>query len=293
MKNNSKKQKKLTQTDYQKMWGEDGPYSQVRLCEETRILDDGVSRVFLVVEAEINPFTFEYIQKNWKQFLDDEAVLQLLNHAENRDKFGYVVSAGEIELQDEKSRQFARKQADMAIQTLIRMHKYVIDAFDINKRSEFGVITDKKKLIWNEKTDEVEMIDQRLWDSETLIGSPVGAKNNKMRFFIILAFAKNFDFKNKSTTILAKTLKVISARLKIEFEDMRVFHDYVLIKSLVPFDITPAQFIESILDECLVSKKPIFQKDYLVTNVKKPTQKEIMSFIAQLPLEKDIRMKFK
>ena len=82
--------KKLTQKDYKRMWGEDGPYSQVRLCEETRILDDSISRVFLVVEAEINPFTFEYVQKHRTRFADDEAVMQLLNHAENRGKFGYV-----------------------------------------------------------------------------------------------------------------------------------------------------------------------------------------------------------
>ena len=55
------------------MWGEDGPYSQVRLCEEARILDDCVSRVFLVVEAEINPFTFElhYNKKITKLMLLD------------------------------------------------------------------------------------------------------------------------------------------------------------------------------------------------------------------------------
>lgn len=62
MHDNQEKPKKLTKTDYKKMWGDDGPYSQVRLCEETRILDDSVSRVFLVVEAEINPFTFEWAE---------------------------------------------------------------------------------------------------------------------------------------------------------------------------------------------------------------------------------------
>src|SRR3989338_9950416 len=98
MKNNKKIQKKLTQKDHEKMWGEDGPYSQVRLCEETRILDDSVSRIFLVVEAEINPFTFEYVRNCREHFADDEPVLQLLDHAEYRGKFGYVVSAGEVKL---------------------------------------------------------------------------------------------------------------------------------------------------------------------------------------------------
>ena len=120
------------------MWGEDGPYSQVRLCEEARILDDSVSRVFLVVEAEINPFTFEYVKKNRQKFVGDEPVLQLLDHAEYRGKFGYVVSAGEVGLQDEESRQFARKRADMTIQTLIRMHVFVMDECGLRRACENG-----------------------------------------------------------------------------------------------------------------------------------------------------------
>lgn len=132
-----KDQKGLTQKDYDQMWGEDGPYSQVRLCEETRILDDSVSRVFLVVEAEINPFTFECIQRHRQQFADDEPVTQLLDHAEYRGKFGYVVSAGEVELRDEASRRFARKQADMTIHTLIRMHAFVIEKYDLRQQGNF------------------------------------------------------------------------------------------------------------------------------------------------------------
>ncbi|MDO8594082.1 MAG: hypothetical protein Q7R93_01020 [bacterium] len=128
-----KDQKKLTQKDYERMWGEGGPYSQVRLCEETRILDDSISRIFLVVEAEINPFTFECIQEHRKRFADDEPVTQLLDHAEYRGEFGYVVSAGEIELRGEESKRFMRKQADMTIQTLIRMHAFVIEKYNLRQ----------------------------------------------------------------------------------------------------------------------------------------------------------------
>ena len=134
--------KKLTQRDYGQMWGEEGPYSQVRLCEETRILDDSVSRVFLVVEAEINPFTFEYIQKNRKKFETDEEVNQLLHHAEYRGKFGYVVSAGEVEIRDKESYDFAQKQKDMTIKTLIRMHRFVMDEYNLQGTNTFGVIED-------------------------------------------------------------------------------------------------------------------------------------------------------
>lgn len=289
MKNNSKKQNKLTRVDSQRMWGGDGPYSQVRLCEEARILDDSISRIFLVVEAEINPFTFEYVEKNRKQFQNDEPVLQLLSHAENRGKFGYVVSAGEVELEDEESKQYARKQADMTIQTLIRMHKFVINEFNLEKKNQFGMTKDSNKLVWNDRVGGVEVVSDELWNSNTLIGSQSGVKNNKIRYFIVLAFGKGFDFKSESAVLFAKTLLMITKRLKVETENVSALNRYTILTALIPFDISPTNFIESIINECVIGKKQIFQEDYLVTNTKKPTQDQIMTFLAELPFDKNIQ----
>ena len=280
MKKRQKISKKLTPQDYERMWGQDGPYSQVRLCEETRILDDSVSRVFLVVEAEINPFTFEYVQKHRRQFVGDESVMQLLDHAEYRGQFGYVVSAGEVELKDEEAVRFARKQTDATIQTLIRMHAFVIDECNLRRDSKYGVVEDKASLdhrfVWNEREGWVKQVGDELWDGKTLIESPAGIQNNKIRFFFVLAFTKHFDFKRESAVALAKTLKKVSASLNVEIENTESFQEYVLIAALLPFDIAPARFIETTLDSCTVAKKnPIFKKDYLVTNVKKPTPEQM------------------
>ena len=294
MKKDQKTNKKLTPKDYARMWGEDGPYSQVRLCEEARILDDSVSRVFLVVEAEINPFTFEYVKKNRQKFVGDEPVLQLLDHAEYRGKFGYVVSAGEVGLQDEESRQFARKRADMTIQTLIRMHAFVMDECGLRQNSEYGVIEDSTepggRYVWNQETASVESADDELWESKTLIGAPAGIRDNKMRFFIVLPFVKNPDLKKASAITFARTIKEVSTRLNVGIEDAETFQRHALITALIPLEIASATFVETVVDECNAAlKKPLFQKDYLVTNVKKPTQEQIMSFLAQLPLDKDIK----
>lgn len=284
--------KKLTPQDYEHMWGEDGPYSQVRLCEETRILDDSVSRVFLVVEAEINPFTFEYVQTHRQKFINDEPVLQLLDHAEYRDKFGYVVSAGEVELKDEEAVRFARKQTDATIQTLIRMHTFVIDECGLRRESTYGVVEGKASLdhhfVWNEGEGWVEQAGDGLWDDKTLIESPAGIRNNKIRFFFVLAFSEHFDFKRESAVALAQALKKISVSFQAIIEGIDSFKEYTLITALLSFDIVPSNFIEATLDACtMAGKKPIFQKDYLVTNVKKPTPEQIMSFLKQLPLDRD------
>ena len=296
MKKDQKTSKKLTSKDYARMWGEDGPYSQVRLCEETRILDDSVSRIFLVVEAEINPFTFEYIQKNRQKFLNDEPVLQLLDHAEYRGKFGYVVSAGEVELEDEESRRFARKQAGMTVQTLIQMHAFIIEEFGLKRDDKYGVIEDRilrdEFFVWNDEVDKIEPAIDELWSNKTFIGSPAGIRNNKIRFFIALAFEKNFDFKKENVILFAKTLKITASSFQVEVADTKSYQEYILITVLIPFDIAPATFIEAVINKCNeAGARPMFQKDSLVTNVKKPTPEQIMSFLKQLPLEGDIKMR--
>lgn len=296
MKNNHKKPKKLTRGDYDRMWGEGGPYSQVNLKEQTRILDGSVSRVFLVVEAEINPFTFEYVKKNRYRFLNDEPILQLLDHAEYRDEvFGYVVSAGEVKLDGEESIQFARTQADATIQTLIRMHTFVMDAFGLGQKNKFGVIEDKGRYIWNKNSGGVEAVDSGVWDNETLIGSPAGVKNNKMRFFIIIAFDTNFDLKSGSARTFAKILKAVSTHFDVGIEDVETFGVYSLLTALMPFDRAPADFIEKVIDESnIANKTPLFLKEYFVSNVKKPTPREVMDFIGNLSLKKKsaIRKKY-
>ena len=65
---------KLTQKKRDKLWGEDGPYSEAWLIFETRILDDSVSRIFIIVEVHVNPFTYELIKKNRDLFADDPLV---------------------------------------------------------------------------------------------------------------------------------------------------------------------------------------------------------------------------
>jgi len=85
---------KLGQKERDKLWGTDGPYSEVQLIVETRILDDYVSRIFVCVEVHINPFTFEMIKKNRKLFDDDPLIIEFLDHSEYRGQpFGYVTCA--------------------------------------------------------------------------------------------------------------------------------------------------------------------------------------------------------
>ncbi|MDP3245140.1 MAG: hypothetical protein Q8M83_05810 [bacterium] len=119
---------KLTPKQIDKLWGESGPYSQANLTIQTRILDDKISRTFLVVEADINPLTYELVKKHQAQFTDDQKILQLLNHAEYRGhEFGYVTSAFEAEYKNESVMREAQERLEFTIETLIKMHEFVMN----------------------------------------------------------------------------------------------------------------------------------------------------------------------
>lgn len=119
---------KLSEEQITKLWGETGPYSQANLVIQTRILDDKVSRVFLVVEAEINPLTYELVKKHKSKFQDDIKIMQLLKNAEYRGlAFGYVAGAFEAEYRDENVMQEAQMRLTYTKETIIKMHKFVMD----------------------------------------------------------------------------------------------------------------------------------------------------------------------
>ncbi len=122
---------KLSQKQIDKLWGETGPYSQANLTIQTRILDDKISRVFLVVEADINPLTYELANKHRAQFADDLKALQLLDHAEYRgQEFGYVVMAFEAEYRNESVMREAQERLKYTVETLIKMHRFVMDLIE-------------------------------------------------------------------------------------------------------------------------------------------------------------------
>lgn len=123
---------KLTQKQRDRLWGEDGPYSEVHLIIETRILDDREARKFVIVELNINPLSFEILKKNRRQFEDDSMIQELIDHAEYRGQpFGYVTCAFMQEYINSTVLIEANKQVEYLKKVLIKIHKYVMDYLGI------------------------------------------------------------------------------------------------------------------------------------------------------------------
>ena len=122
---------KLTKKQQIMLWsGGEGPYSQANLIKQVRILDDSVSRIFLVVEVSINPTTFEIVKKyrNSTEFKDDIMIQQLLDGAEYRGPdFGYVAMAFEREYEDDNVLLSADIALEYSQKSIIKMHKFIMD----------------------------------------------------------------------------------------------------------------------------------------------------------------------
>lgn len=121
----------LTQKQSDKLWGEDGPYSEARLIFCSRVLDTAVSRIFVEVEVAINPLTFEMVQEHREHFKDDEEIQQLLDHSNFRGQdHGYVSCAFSQEHISPEDIEIANLHLQRAENLIIRLHRWVIRQLD-------------------------------------------------------------------------------------------------------------------------------------------------------------------
>lgn len=119
------------------LWGEDGPYSQAQLITEVRILDDRISRSFVIVSININPCTMKLVRKHIDLFKDDELVFGIATNAVYEGpSHGYALYLFEQEYVNEKVVKNAKVVLDHVNGAIIRMHKFVMDNMSSDGRSK-------------------------------------------------------------------------------------------------------------------------------------------------------------
>ncbi len=116
-----------------RLWGEDGPYSEVKLIIETRILDERISRTFVIVEVSINPYTFELIRKHKTLFYSDKMIQQLLEHSEYRGQSDGYVSMAFSEEYGPDVLEKAQQSVEYCKNTIVKMHQFVMKQLNNKK----------------------------------------------------------------------------------------------------------------------------------------------------------------
>jgi len=122
----------MTKKQIDELWGDGGPYSQVNLIFENRILDDKEARKYYYVQAEINPLTFETVKDGLDDFRDDEWVMAICETGEEReDENGYNAYPFRMQNTDKNDLREAEKSLEEIKKAVIRMHKYTMEVLGI------------------------------------------------------------------------------------------------------------------------------------------------------------------
>lgn len=129
------KNMKLTAKQIREIWGDDGPYSEVSIKIQTRILDDSVSRIFIEVDANINPLTFKVVKKMRILFKDDIIIQHLLDNARFvGQSYGYTVCAYTKEYEGVDDLKKAQLPLEYTRDAIIKMHKYVMELYGLDEK---------------------------------------------------------------------------------------------------------------------------------------------------------------
>lgn len=127
---------KLSAKQISELWDEAGPYSEANIKIQTRILEDSVSRVFIIVETNINPLTYKIISQNIARFKNDSVINTLINSAEYMgEDFGYVSDIFVQEYVSEKTMKEANKHLKNANKAIIEMHRFVMDLLGLGQKA--------------------------------------------------------------------------------------------------------------------------------------------------------------
>ncbi len=117
------------------LWGDGGPYSQVHVIREIRLLDDGVCRTFYYVKANVNPTTYAVL-KGIEAQIEDEDIQAFLNEATFvSDEEGYEWHVyGQPAFTSRGANRASKKVTD----AIIRMHRLVMDTLGLEPPESGG-----------------------------------------------------------------------------------------------------------------------------------------------------------
>ena len=138
-----------------------------------------------------------------------------------------------------------------------------------------------RKYIWNETSGQVMPVDEGNWNAASVVSSPAGEKNGKIRYYLILALTGSGLMKEADIRFFATQIKKAEKRFGVEIEGADGGRGYTMFTLLIGPDVVPADFVEMCIRESN-KKSVLFKKDYFITNIARPTGNEVISFLESL-----------
>lgn len=114
--------------------------------------------------------------------------------------------------------------------------------------------------------------------NQGMILTGLGGKRNLLRYYFVISLIIEENFNSKEKEIIKTSFNFIAEKLKSEIESTKFNKNYALIKSLIPMDVAIGDLIEKGIGECNQYLK-ILKTHYYVTNLKKPSIKDIKEYL--------------
>jgi hypothetical protein len=116
------------------------------------------------------------------------------------------------------------------------------------------------------------------------VSTGLGGKDNKLRYYFIVSSKDGLPFSETHKNTLKRGFERISHKYRSQIEEINLEATYAMIGMLIPMDIAVGEIIEEGISECNKISEFLFL-DYYVTNVGKPTYKEISDYLEEIKHE--------
>ena len=120
-----------------------------------------------------------------------------------------------------------------------------------------------------------------IFENQTLIGSALGGKNNMIRYCVVLSGITNTSFSQEQTAQIKAIISRIAQDTHSELEGISFGKYWVVLDILISVERPVGEVIESSIKACN-DQKEILAPDYYVTNVSRPSNRQILRFIKEV-----------
>jgi hypothetical protein len=113
------------------------------------------------------------------------------------------------------------------------------------------------------------------------VSTGLGGKENNLRYYFIVSSKDDLPFSEIHKNTLKRGFETISHKYRSQIEEINFEATYAMIGMLIPMDIAVGEIIEEGISECNKVSEFLFL-DYYVTNVGRPTHKEILNYLEEI-----------
>jgi hypothetical protein len=121
-----------------------------------------------------------------------------------------------------------------------------------------------------------------------IISAGLGGKGNKLRYYFIISSKGDRPFSETHRNTLKREFEKIGEKYNSEIEEIIFEPTYAMIRTLIPMDVAVGDVLEEGIRECNKMDEFLYLH-YYVTNIKKPTQGEILKYLGKIKKREDIQ----